>query len=419
MSKWVKANLSDVTDITMGQSPDSASYNEVGDGYPFLQGCADFGKRYPKARIFCSDAKKIGRKDSVLISVRAPVGELNLADKDYCVGRGVSAIYPRKVNRDFLFNSLLLNKRLFYRVSQGSTFEAINSNDLNSFSIDYPDDMASQNKIARILNTIDVVIEQTELTIEKLKSIKQGMMHDLFTRGIDVKTVQIRPPQSEAPELYNKTELGWVPKAWRVLCVKQFSEVVSGSTPSTGNSSFWNGEINWITPSDLSALETPFFCSTQRKLTKVGLLGASLALMPKNSLVMSSRAPIGYFAIGLEPFAMNQGCKGYKLFDNQNVYFHYYNMLFNLNNFYRYSGGSTFAEISKTDIERLSFCIPYDPEEQKIIGDKLISIDSAINRERDLCKKQVGLKQGLMQDLLTGKVPVVPDSQDKEYQGVN
>lgn len=413
MSKWVKANLSDVTDITMGQSPDSASYNEVGFGYPFLQGCADFGKRYPKARIFCSDAKKIGRKDSVLISVRAPVGELNLADKDYCVGRGVSAICPRKVNRDFLFNSLLLNKRLFYRVSQGSTFEAINSNDLNSFSIDYPDDMASQNKIARILNTIDVVIEQTELTIEKLKSIKQGMMHDLFTRGIDLKTGQLRPPQSEEPELYKNTELGWIPKDWDVVAVKDFGSVVTGNTPSKNNISNWGNDFLWASPFDFCE---KYIYATQTFLSNDGKKCARI--VPAGTVLITCIASLGKNAIAAFEMAFNQQINAVIINrDNDNEYF-YYNISNDGIRFSALAGQTAVPIINKTTFEKFKLTRALLPE-QKLIADRISNADEHLLKTKKELNKYEKLKQGLMQDLLTGKVSVVPDTQDKEYQGAN
>lgn len=278
---------------------------------------------------------------------------------------------------------------------------------------------AHQRKITRILTAIDKAIEQTGQTIGKLKKIKQGMMHDLFTRGIDVKTGELRPPYSEAPRLYKQTELGWIPNNWSVLLIKEFANVISGATPSTEIPEYWDGQINWITPADLSKLESLYFNSTSRKLTKEGLQNCSAVILPKYSIVMSSRAPIGYFAIGTEEFATNQGCKSYQLFANQSVEFHYYSMVFNTNKFIRFGSGSTFTEISKTDIENLKLSVPDDFREQSSIGARLLAIDQALCNERLSLRKYFKLKQGLMQDLLTGKVEVTPDPQDKEYQGAS
>ena len=95
--------LKDVCSINMGQSPESSSYNEAGDGIPFFQGKADFGTLYPKITTYCSQPLRIAEKDDILLSVRAPVGPTNLAPCKVCIGRGLSAIRPcSKLNIKFV-----------------------------------------------------------------------------------------------------------------------------------------------------------------------------------------------------------------------------------------------------------------------------------------------------------------------------
>ncbi len=127
---WREETLEQLTEIRMGQSPDSSSYNEKGDGMAFLQGCAEFGDLSPIANVFCSSPGKIAPEGSVLISVRAPVGDLNMSDQDYCVGRGLAAIIGKKVPSKYLYYSIDLNKSELARLAQGSTFDAIGSKEL-------------------------------------------------------------------------------------------------------------------------------------------------------------------------------------------------------------------------------------------------------------------------------------------------
>ena len=209
-----KAPLSEVADITMGQSPDSAYVNEEEHGWPFLQGCAEFGARHPMAKVHCMPPLRTARAGSTLISVRAPVGAMNRADQDYCIGRGLAAVFakPGYTDNIFLLHAIEENLSFLHRRSQGSTFLAIGTADLSMMPVAAPP-LAQQQRIAEILATVDEAIEQTEALIAKTQQIKAGLMHDLFTRGV-TKDGQLRPPREEAPYLYKESPLGWIPKEW-------------------------------------------------------------------------------------------------------------------------------------------------------------------------------------------------------------
>ena len=128
----------------------------------------------------------------------------------------------------------------------------------------------------------------------------------------------------------------------------EMSEIVSGSTPATGVSAFWNGGIVWVTPYDLSRLGSPYLVDSAKKITPSGLAGSSTHVSPANSLVMSSRAPIGYLALPIVDFCTNQGCKTFKLKPEIHPVFAYYNVAFNMQKIKNLGEGTTFAEISKT-----------------------------------------------------------------------
>lgn len=118
--------LKDVCSITMGQSPESSSYNENGEGVPFFQGNADFGEVYPCVRVWSKEPKKMATANDILISVRAPIGALNYAKEDCCIGRGLAAITPsRKVNLKYIFYLLRAKNSELNSKGTGSTFKAI------------------------------------------------------------------------------------------------------------------------------------------------------------------------------------------------------------------------------------------------------------------------------------------------------
>ncbi|NQV74545.1 MAG: restriction endonuclease subunit S [Bacteroidetes bacterium] len=302
--------------------------------------------------------------------------------------------------QDYIFYSLV-NKNIV-RFIAGGTRSKLNKSELIKIPIYCPQNPVEQQKIAQILSTTDTVIEKTQAAIAKYKAIKQGMLNDLFTRGIDIKTGKLRPKQEDAPELYKESELGWIPKEWAEKEIKEIGDVISGATPSTTNPDFWGGEIVWITPADLSKQKDAiYFQKASRKITELGLQNCSANLISENNLVISSRAPIGYLSIVKVPFTINQGCKSIKFFENEVPEYYYYNLLFNLNRLKNFGEGTTFAEISKDDFE--IFTLPVCKEiEQKLISNKLQTVDNSINSEQTYLQKLQQIKSGLMEDLLSG-----------------
>ena len=121
--------LKDVCTINMGQSPDSDSYNDNGEGVPFFQGNADFGEKYPSERVWCEEPKKIAYPEDILISVRAPIGALNYARTECCIGRGLAAIrIEDEFLRNYVYHLLKARNRELNRKGTGSTFKAIGKN---------------------------------------------------------------------------------------------------------------------------------------------------------------------------------------------------------------------------------------------------------------------------------------------------
>lgn len=183
--------------------------------------------------------------------------------------------------------------------------------------------------------------------------------------------------------------------------VRNIGQVYSGATPKTENPSFWNGDILWLTPNDLSKNKSAYFSDTERKITKEGLNRCSAHLLPKDTLVMSSRAPIGYLAIGKNDFSTNQGCKSILFYEDFDPLFFYYNFQHQIGKLKQLGEGTTFAEISKSYLEEFEISFPESKPEQTSIAEILSTADTAIARTEALMAKYQRIKTGLMQDLLT------------------
>ncbi len=188
--EWDVKSLGDpeVSRVIMGQSPPSSYYNEQNQGLPFLQGNADFGSLYPKTSIYCTKPMKLATKADILISVRAPVGELNISPFDCIIGRGLAAVRSVQDHTDmvYLYYYLKNNRKKLRAFSAGSTFDAIGKNTLINFEVASPS-LNEQQRIAQILSNADKEIELLKQKRDKYKLLKTGLMQQLLTGGIRVK----------------------------------------------------------------------------------------------------------------------------------------------------------------------------------------------------------------------------------------
>lgn len=392
---WKTFRLGDkeFCEIIMGQSPPSYSYNSKGDGLPFLQGKIEFGNIYPSPIKYTFKPIKIAKKNDILISVRAPVGDVNITLDELCIGRGLAAIRcnPAKLQNLFLFYYMKQADKKLENIASGSTFKAIRKPELEALELRVPP-LPEQEKIAEVLSTVDQTIEKVVEAIEKTQRLKKGLMQELLTKGIGHKE-------------FKETEIGRIPKDWATQKVKDLLSVETGTTPSTKQREYWDkGKINWITPSDLSKLNGIGIKSSERKITEKALKENNLNLLPKNSILISTRAPVGYVTILEEEATFNQGCKGLIKKETQKIFskFFCYYLLNNSQKLQNLSSGSTFKELSKDRLENLYLPLP-SLSEQKRIAEILGSVERRLEALRNKKEKFEKVKKGLMEDLLTGR----------------
>jgi len=203
---------------------------------------------------------------------------------------------------------------------------------------------------------------------------------------------------------FQETSIGKTPEDWGVNKLSDLFEVETGTTPSTQKPDYWNGgNINWFTPTDLSKLNGKIQINeSERKITHKALKECNLTLMQKGSLILSTRAPVGYVAFLEGKGAFNQGCKGLIPKDGEKVHslFYAYYLLFKKEKLQNLSGGSTFKELSKTMLEKFKVPLPPFFEQQGVI-EVLSCVDLAVQRIDEAIAQAQRLKKGLMQQLLT------------------
>lgn len=185
------ARLDEICALNMGQSPDSSSYNENGDGIPFFQGNADFGVLHPKVRVWCNSPTKIAHAGDILISVRAPIGALNIADTECCIGRGLAALTvdQNKCSKDYLWHAIASKVEELNSKGTGSTFKAISKNTLAETNIPLPA-LDQQRHIAAVLDKVSELIALRKQQLAKLDELVKARFVELFIgKGYPARTV--------------------------------------------------------------------------------------------------------------------------------------------------------------------------------------------------------------------------------------
>lgn len=171
--------LCEISDITMGQSPPGESYNEVGKGIPFFQGRTEFGEKYTSVKKYTTHPTKLAKKGDILMSVRAPVGTVNISCVDCCIGRGLASIRSTKINKDFLYTYLRLIESKIINLGSGSTFQAITTKQLRDLPITIPS-VELQSQFASIVEKIESIKEKQNQTTGEINTLFDALMQKAF-----------------------------------------------------------------------------------------------------------------------------------------------------------------------------------------------------------------------------------------------
>lgn len=207
----MKYRLDEIVDVTMGQSPKSEYYNTEKNGYPFLQGNRTFGFKYPTFDTYTTVATKFAKAGDVIMSVRAPVGALNITPVDMCLGRGVCSLRMKNGNQSFLFYMMKYYVSHLLKSESGTVFGSVNKNDINGLEVDIPEDVEKQKRIARYLEMIDDKIELNNVVNNNLEQQVYAVYQAWF-------------------EDFNRFD-GICPQTWKKGILANIASITSGKRP--------------------------------------------------------------------------------------------------------------------------------------------------------------------------------------------
>jgi type I restriction enzyme S subunit len=353
----------------------------------------------------------------LLYSMYATLGKTRINTLPVATNQAIAAILPnpKRFDLSFLYYALSNLEQQVHRFTSQTTQANLNASIVKSFEIDHPSSIPEQRKIARILTTVDNLIEKTEALIEKYKSIKQGMMHDLFTRGVD-STGQLRPPYEDAPHLYKDSPLGWIPKEWEVDKFKNLTSILTCGLASTPPYVDEQNGVPFLSAQNVQRGRMSYHkygyipFDLHRNLTKYN--------KPRRGDILYTR--VGYigeaanvdvdwefsFYVSLTLIRMRSGCSNF-----------FYKHLLNGHDCKRlatrdvYVGGGV-GNLNVNVVREFDMLVP-GHREQDEIANRLDGIDELAAKEQKTLKKLHLTKTGLMQDLLTGKVRVNVDEAEE------
>lgn len=316
-------------------------------------------------------------------------------------------VVPKEfVDKYYLYYLLDYNMDKIGEASHGSTMKHIKRGELETYFVEIPQ-KAEQRKISKILSTTDTVIEKTQATIAKYKAIKQGMLYDLFTRGIDIQTGKLRPTQEDAPELYKKSELGWIPKEWEVKIFGKEVDLIHGHQFRDYDFSETGipiAKIGQVKPENLDLSNCSYVklgreVEFKNEIIRNGdvLMALTGATLGKACLVSDLNGIVlqNYRVGRFEPIIVE---------NDIDKRFLYYLLIAGelLQQIFSKVNSGAQGNVGKTDFEKATFKKP-SFSEQKIIAEKLNSIDKKLKTEQNYLQKLQQIKSGLMADLLSGK----------------
>lgn len=399
-SKWREARLGDIIEIEMGQSPKSEFYNSERLGLPFLQGNRTFGYKYPFFDTYCTQNKKIARKNDVIMSVRAPVGDLNIATTEISLGRGVCAMRLKKSDdNEYLFYLMKHNIQEMINQESGTVFGSVNKKDILGLKVMITENRREQQEIAHILSTLDEKIEVNNKINKTLEEMAQAIFKRWFV-DFEFPNDDGEPYKSSGGEMVD-SELGPIPKGWEVGTLTEISEITMGQSPSGSSYNedgigtvFYQGRTDFGRRFPTSRLYT----TEPRRMALAG------------DILLSVRAPVGDINIAVEECCIGRGLCAIR--PNQGVEsFVYYQLLSLKSIFDIYNGeGTVFGSINKNDLKDIKVILPAED-----ILSKFDNLVSMFDQEYKVLDKEsrnlISIRDSLLPKLMSGEIRVPIDNE--------
>ncbi len=329
---------------------------------------------------------------TILLTSRASIGDCAILKVVATTNQGFQSLIPlEKINNEFLYYLMLTLKNKLLKLASGSTFLEVSPNKIKNLLIPLPP-LNEQIAIANILSDVDRYLYSLRALILKKESVKKALSFELLSQRKRLKDFN---------------------QAWQKVKVKDFGIIITGSTPLTQISEYWNGTISWITPTDINDNKDIF--NSERKITQKGL--DTIRMIPKNSVLVTCIASIGKNAILRVNGACNQQINAIIPNKDFNADFIYYLMENNKQYLLGKAGVTATYIISKQVFEEIDFFVPKDLNEQIAIANILSALDHEIISLKNKKRQFDNIKKALNHDLMSAKIRVLKKINAPKSQG--
>ena len=378
----MKFKLQEIVDVTMGQSPKSEFYNTERKGYPFLQGNRTFGFKYPTFDTYTTVMTKPAKAGDVIMSVRAPVGDLNITPVDMCLGRGVCSLRMKNGNQSFLYYMMKYYVPHLLKKESGTVFGSVNRNDINGLEVDIPEDEQNQRRIARYLEMID---EKIELNTAINNNLEQQAMALFKSWFIDYEPFD-----------------GQVPSTWKYGVLGDFVEIKRGGSPRPIQNFLSDSGLHWLKISDATGISSPFISEIKEYIIEEGL--KKTVFLKAGSLVLSNSATPGLPKILDIDTCIHDGWLYFpsSKFSNEYLYLYFKHIRDNL---VALGNGSVFTNLKTDILKNYPTNLPTDEvlnEFDKIMK-PIFSMILSTTRES---KRLIEIRDTLLPRLMSGELDV-------------
>jgi len=369
MKKYV--TLGEVCKLNMGQSPDSSTYNDNGEGVPFYQGNADFGDIHPITAHWCTSPTKIAEDGDILISVRAPIGALNIATERCCIGRGLAAITvdSKVVSRDYIWYMLKSRVATLQAMGTGSTFKAINKNVLNDMQFILPT-LEEQREIALNLSKIDTVIRICTDLMNKLDVLVKSRFVEMF--GDPVTN----------------------PLKWNVKPVIDECECM---VPGRDKPKSFTGDIPWITIEDLIVNGITEKSKSGLGLTIDEIKEVNRKVIPVGSVIMSCVGNLGICSIAGQEMIINQQLHSFQCKEKINNVYLMFNLTYRKDYMNKWASNTTVLYMNKSICNSIPIMLPPLALQEQFAA-FVEKTDKSKLAVKQVLEKAETLKKALMQE---------------------
>lgn len=307
-----------------------------------------------------------------------------------------TVLYIKEFHKsDPKFIYYLLKTIDFSKFNSGSAVPSLNRNYIHPIEVFVPVDIAIQRRIADILSALDDKIELNRQTNATLEAIAQAIFKEWF--------VDFNFPGSTGEMV--DSELGMIPKGWRVDSILAIADLLSGGTPSTKISEFWSGKIKWVSAKDVSNAQGTFLLDTERKITQAGVENSSTKILPELTTIVTARGTVGSYCILGKPMAMNQTNYGLKAKIKESDYFVLFSLVNLVAQLKQASYGTIFDTVTTVTFEKSKIVVPPTQLIQKY-NKQIEPVMEKILLNLELSATLVQIRDALLPKLMNGEIDV-------------